>query len=214
MLFDLAAKNTIAQRFVAELRDVTIQQDRARFRRNLERIGEIMAYEISQTFDYQHVEVTTPLGKTDVPLPRHRIVLATILRAGLPLHHGLLHYFDDADNAFISAYRHHLPDHSFEIRLDYLSTPRLDDAVLILADPMLASGSSIIAALRSLSDFGKPFAIHIVSAIASRAGIENVQSAWPEAHIWAAAIDAELNAKAYIVPGLGDAGDLAFGLKI
>lgn len=214
MVFNLAAKNTIANRFIAELRDVEIQKDRLRFRRNLERIGEVLAYEISQSLGYSSSEVETPLGLAPVMLPSERIVLATILRAGLPFHQGMLHYFDQADNVFIAAFRKPHKDGSFEIQLDYVSTPYLDDCVLILADPMLATGASINLTLKELERFGKPAAVHIAAVIASTSGIEAVQKRWPLVHIWTGAIDEELTAKSYIVPGLGDAGDLAFGEKI
>lgn len=214
MVLNLSDKVSIANRFIAELRDVDIQQDRMRFRRNLERIGEILAYEISQKIHYEPMLVETPLGSTAIPIPADRIVLATILRAGLPLHQGLLHYFDQADNVFIAAFRKHHKDGSFEIQLDYVSTPNLEDAVLILADPMLATGASINLAIKELERYGKPKSIHIATVIASTAGVEAVTRRWPKAYIWAGAIDEELTAKSYIVPGLGDAGDLAYGEKL
>ncbi|MBL7807189.1 MAG: uracil phosphoribosyltransferase [Saprospiraceae bacterium] len=214
MVFNLSEKNTIANRFIAELRDLDIQQDRMRFRRNLERIGEILAYELSKKLHYEPVSVETPLGSATIPLPADKIVLATILRAGLPLHQGMLHYFDQADNVFIAAFRKHHKDGTFTIQLDYISTPHLEDCVLILADPMLATGASVNLALQELERFGKPTAVHIATVIASTTGIESIQKRWPKANIWAGAIDEELTAKSYIVPGLGDAGDLAFGEKI
>lgn len=214
MLFNLAAKNSIANRFVAELRNAETQQDRFRFRRNLERVGEVLAYEISQTLAYEPVEVETPLGIATVMLPAQRVVLATILRAGLPMHQGLLNYFDTADNVFIAAYRKHHKDGSFEIQLDYVSAPNLEGCVLILADPMLATGASANLALKELERFGKPAALHVATVIASTAGVEAVRRRWPKARIWAGAVDEELTAKSYIVPGLGDAGDLAFGEKV
>ncbi|MBN8680415.1 MAG: uracil phosphoribosyltransferase [Chitinophagales bacterium] len=214
MVLNLSDKVSIANRFIAELRDVDIQQDRMRFRRNLERIGEILAYEISQKIHYEPMLVETPLGSTAIPIPADRIVLATILRAGLPLHQGLLHYFDQADNVFIAAFRKHHKDGSFEIQLDYVSTPNLEDAVLILADPMLATGASINLAIKELERYGKPKSIHIATVIASTAGVEAVTRRWPKAYIWAGAIDEELTAKSYFVPGLGDAGDLAYGEKL
>lgn len=213
MLFNLATKDSVANRFIAELRSTETQQDRLRFRRNLERVGEVLAYEISQALGYEPMDVETPLGIATVRLPHQRIVLATILRAGLPLHQGLLNYFDQADNAFISAYRRHHKDGSFTIQLDYVSTPTLDGCVLILADPMLATGASVNLALKELERFGKPAAIHVATVIASTAGVEAVRRRWPKAGIWAGAIDEELTAKSYIVPGLGDAGDLAYGEK-
>lgn len=213
MAFNLSTFNSIANQFIAELRQVQIQQDRLRFRRNLERIGEILAYEISKTLDYHIVATETQLGVADMSVPSQRIVLATILRAGLPFHQGMLHYFDNADNAFISAYRRNHKDGSFEIQLDYVSAPELEGCVLILADPMLATGASINVALKELTRFGQPSAVHVAAVIASTAGIAAVKKAHPTAKIWAGAIDEELTAKSYIVPGLGDAGDLAFGGK-
>lgn len=213
MLTNLADQHSVANRFLAELRNVELQKDRLRFRRNLERIGEILAYEISKTLTYEPTEVETPLGVAAVPLPTDRVVLATILRAGLPFHQGMLHYFDHADNAFISAYRRQHKDGSFDIQLEYVSCGDLNDTVLILADPMLATGASVCLALKHLERHGKPKAIHIASVIASTAGVEAVQRQYPQAQLWLGAIDEELTAKAYIVPGLGDAGDLAYGDK-
>ena len=212
-LFNLAEKQSVANRFVAELRNIDIQKDRMRFRRNLERVGEVLAYEISKTLEYEPVVVDTPLGSTTPMLPSQRIVLATILRAGLPLHQGLLNYFDQADNAFISAYRRQHKDGSFTIQLDYISTPSIEDSILILADPMLATGASVNIALKELMRFGKPAVLHVVTVIASVAGVDAVRRQHPHAHIWAGAVDEELTAKSYIVPGLGDAGDLAYGEK-
>ncbi len=214
MVVNLSEKNSLANRFVAELRDVHIQKDRMRFRRNLERLGEVLAYEISRKLNYHEQEVETPLGLAKANLPNDRIVLATILRAGIPLHQGLLNYFDDAENAFISAYRRHHKDGSFEIALEYISCPDLNDAVLILCDPMLATGASIEVAAQALKRSGTPTQVHVVTAIASRQGIDYVRRTLPKAHIWAGAIDEELTAKSYIVPGLGDAGDLAYGPKL
>lgn len=213
MLTILSQKNSVASRFLAELRDVEIQKDRLRFRRNLERMGEVMAYEISQTLDYEQVEVETSLGTAAVWLPKNRIVVASILRAGLPLHQGFLNIFDDADNAFISAYRMHHKDGTFEIQLDSVSCPDLTDCTLILADPMLATGASIEIALREMKRFGKPAAVHIATVIGSAQGVHHIRRVFPKAKIWAGAVDEELTAKSYIVPGLGDAGDLAFGEK-
>ncbi|HRI60713.1 MAG TPA: uracil phosphoribosyltransferase, partial [Saprospiraceae bacterium] len=210
---NLAEKNSIANQFVAELRNVEIQKDRQRFRRNLERVGEVLAYEISQTLDYELFEVETPLGVAPLMLPTSRVVLGTVLRAGLPFHQGMLHYFDAADNAFVSAYRRHHKDGSFDIQLDYVSTPDLDGCVLILCDPMLATGASVNLALQELLRFGTPAAIHVATVIASSAGLDVVRRRYPKARIWAGAVDEELTAKSYIVPGLGDAGDLAYGDK-
>lgn len=214
MIHLLSEKNSIICQFIAEIRDEKIQQDRLRFRRNLERIGEMAAIEISKTMEYVNKEVITPLGTATVPVLKEQPIVGTILRAGLPLHQGVLNYFDHADNAFISAYRRHHKDGSFEIHLEYVSSPTIQDRVLILADPMLASGQSMVQTLRALIDRGRPSRIHIVTAIASTEGIEYVKAHLPfEFNLWAAAIDEELTAQAYIVPGLGDAGDLAFGTK-
>ncbi len=214
MLFNLSDHPSIANQFMAELRDVRIQQDRMRFRRNLERLGEVLAYEISKTLEYKTIEVETPLGIAQVQVPARQIVLGTILRAGLPMHNGMLSFFDGAGNAFISAYRMHHKDGSFEIRLEYVSAPDLNDKVLILCDPMLATGSSIDLALRELRRHGRPARVHIATAIASTYGVQFLQRTHPDADIWMGALDEELTAKSYIVPGLGDAGDLAFGSKV
>ncbi len=213
MITNLSDKNSIANRFIAELRDVDIQQDRLRFRRNLERLGEILAYEISQTLLYEPIDIETPLGIAPTMLPAQRVVLATILRAGLPVHEGMLHYFDQADNVFIAAFRRHHKDGTFDIQLDYVSAPDLTDTVLILCDAMLASGASVNLALQQLERFGTPAQIHVATIIASKAGKEAVQRRYPKAHLWMIALDEELTAKSFIVPGLGDAGDLAFGGK-
>ena len=196
------------------MRDIAIQKDRMRFRRNLERVGEIMAYEISKTLEYQEKEVETPLGIAKVQVPAEKIVLGTILRAGLPLHQGLLNVFDQADNAFISAYRKHHKDGTFEIKMEYVSCPDLTGAVLILTDPMLATGASMSLAIEGLADYGKPKIIHIVTAIAAESGVNHIRRLYPKTKIWAGAVDEELTAKSYIVPGLGDAGDLCFGEKM
>ncbi len=214
MIYNLSENNSIANRFIAELRDVNVQKDRLRFRRNLERIGEVMAYEISQKLNYQPKEVETPLGVAKVNLPSDRIVLATILRAGMPMHQGLINFFDDADNAFVSAYRRHHKDGTFEIALEYVSCPDLNGAVLILSDPMIATGASVELAVQALKRFGQPAQVHVATAIASRQGLEYLRRTMPLTKVWAGAIDDELTAKSYIVPGLGDAGDLAYGPKL
>jgi uracil phosphoribosyltransferase len=214
MIFNLSARETIANKFVAELRSVEVQQDRLRFRRNLERMGEILAYEISKTFDYEEFEVETPLGIANTLVPNNRIVIGTIMRAGLPLHQGLLNVLDDADNAFISAYRRHHKDGSFDIKLEYISCPNLDDSILILSDPMLATGESIVRTLRELMEYGTPKQVHVATVIAAAPGVEHVRRYFPKANLWIGAIDEELTAKSYIVPGLGDAGDLAYGEKL
>ena len=214
MVFNLSETNSIANRFIAELRDVKVQQDSMRFRRNLERIGEVIAYEISKTLSYQEIEVETPLGVATSSVPKQKLVLATILRAGLPLHQGLLHYFDDADNAFVSAYRKHHKDGTFDIRLEYVSCPNLDNRILVLCDAMLATGASMALTAKALLEFGQPSQIHFVTTIASTYGLDYLSRVFPKAYIWLGAIDEELTAKSYIVPGLGDAGDLSFGEKI
>lgn len=213
MITNFNESNSIINQFVAEIRNVEIQTDRLRFRRNLERIGEMMAYEISKTLDYEMFEVETPLGMAQVDLPSEPPVLATIMRAGLPMHQGFLNIFDTSENAFISAYRKHHKDGSFEIKIEYISCPSLEGKVLILIDPMLATGASIVGTLKHLEAYGKPKAVHIAVAIAAVDGINYVRRMCPNAKIWAGAIDEELTAKSYIVPGLGDAGDLAFGEK-
>ncbi len=215
MLFELGKENTIFNRFLSELRDEQIQKDPLRFRRNLQRLGEIFAYEISKTFVYTSKEITTPLGTAVMKLPEEEPVLATILRAGLPLHQGLLNYFDRADNAFVSAYRKYHKKGTFTIKLDYVSSPSIEDRILIVSDPMLASGGSLIAALNGLFAKGKPKHIHIVNVLASEEGIKSIKKRFSLKNIslWVGAIDDELTAKAFIVPGLGDAGDLAYGKK-
>ena len=214
MLHNFQTSNTLFNRFMAELRDVHIQKDSMRFRRNLERMGEIMAYEISKTMVYSNEIITTPLGEAECSLPVEQPVVATILRAGLPLHHGLMNYFDKADTAFAAAYRKHDTEDTFTISVDYVSSAKLDDRILILADPMLATGSSLVAVYKRLLTFGIPSQIHIVSAIASKTGLSYLRSRMPEnTRYWMGAIDDELTAQSYIVPGLGDAGDLAFGNK-
>ena len=210
----LNQSNSIINQFIAEIRDVEIQKDRMRFRRNLERIGEIAAIEISKQMPYVLKDVTTPLGIASVPVLAEQPVIGTILRAGLPLHQGLLNYFDQADNAFISAYRRHHKDGSFDIRLDYVSSPSIENRIMILADPMLATGSSLVATYRSMLEKGKPRHTHIVAALASMQGVDYVLKYMPDdVTLWLGAVDEELTAQAYIVPGLGDAGDLAFGIK-
>jgi uracil phosphoribosyltransferase len=214
MLVNLAEHYSVANRFVAELRNIEWQKDRLRFRRNLERLGEVFAYEISKTLTYEPYEIETPLGIANMDLPVQRVVIATILRAGLPLQQGLLNFFDTAESAFVAAYRRHHKDGTFEIQIDYVSAPDLNDCVLIVTDPMLATGASINVALRELMRFGEPAALHITAAIASTAGVDAVRRLYPQARLWLGAIDEELTAKGYIVPGLGDAGDLAYGEKI
>ena len=214
MIVNLSQQHSLISNWVGELRNVNVQTDRMRFRRNLERIGEVAAYEISKVLPFVEKEIQTPLGIAVHKVLKDQPVLATILRAGLPLHQGLLNYFDQGDNAFISAYRKHNKDGSFEISLDYVSCPELENRVVIISDPMLATGSSLVKTIHYLKDEGKPSAIHIVVAIACTVGIEYVLREEPSVTIWCGDIDDELTAKGYIVPGLGDAGDLAFGTKV
>jgi uracil phosphoribosyltransferase len=217
IVHNLSENNSILNQFIAEIRDINVHGDRLRFRKNIERIGEIMAYEISKTLNYKTVAVSTPLGVSLVSLPSDSIVLATILRAGLPFHHGFLEFFDKAENAFVSASRRYNKDHtSFEIAVEYLSSPSIEGKTLLIVDPMLATGGSLDLSYKALLTRGEPATIHIACTIASRQGIETVKKALPneKTTIWAAAIDPELNDRAYIVPGLGDAGDLAYGEKL
>ena len=214
-VYNLEKTDSVFNQFMAELRDANIQQDRMRFRRNLERIGEIMAYEISKTLDYEEEEVTTPLGIKEIRTMKEQPVIATILRAGLPFHNGMLNMFDHADNAFIAAYRKYDKNEDFEIKVEYYSSAEIDGKVLILCDPMLATGESIVKTLHGLTDDMTPKQIHIAVAVASQDGLDYVQSALSRlpVTIWVGSIDEELTARAYIVPGIGDAGDLAYGEK-
>ncbi|MGB0888552.1 MAG: uracil phosphoribosyltransferase [Vicingaceae bacterium] len=214
-IINLGKDNSVFNQFISEIRNIDVQNDRMRFRRNCERMGEIMAYEISKTFNYQTQSITTPLGISDIPLMIEQPVLATILRAGLPLHQGLLNYFDNADNAIVSAYRKHKKDGSFVIEAKYMASPSLDNRIVILSDPMLASGASMVEIYKLLLDKGTPKKLHIVALIASKEGIGFVERNLPEdTTLWVGAIDEELTAESYIVPGLGDAGDLAYGSKL
>jgi uracil phosphoribosyltransferase len=213
MVKNLSERHSLLSNWIGELRDTEIQRDRMRFRRNLERIGEVIAYEISRALPSAEKDISTPLGTSVCKVLREQPVLATILRAGLPLHQGMLNYFDRADNAFISAYRKHHGDGSFDIELEYLSCPSLDGRILIISDPMLATGASLVKTIQMLREEGKPAEVHVVAAIACTVGIEFVRREQPDVTIWCGAIDEELTAKGYIVPGLGDAGDLAFGEK-
>ena len=212
----LAETDSILSKFIWEIRDREIQKDRLRFRRNIERIGEVLGYELSKTLRYTKAEVETPLGSKEMQRFADEMVICSILRAGLPLHNGLLNYFDDASNAFISAYRKHKDEQDdFEIVVEYLATPELQNKVLLLADPMLATGQSLAAVFEVLKKQGMPKQIHVVSVIASEEGIDFIKKHFPEnTHLWVATIDEKLNAKGYIIPGLGDAGDLAYGGKL
>ncbi len=215
MIVNLSEQHSLVSNWVSELRDVNVQGDRMRFRRNLERIGEIAAYEISKELPWKIQETPTPMGIHESKVLVEQPVLATILRAGVPLHHGMMNYFDKADNAFISAYRKHHRDGSFEINLQYMSSPSLEDRIVIISDPMLATGASLVKTIQYIKNEGNPKAIHIVAAIACTVGIEFVhREAGNQIKIWCGDIDDELTAKGYIVPGLGDAGDLAFGIKL
>jgi len=212
----IAKENSILNKFLSEIRDLTIQKDSMRFRRNIERIGEVLGYELSKELHYSSEETKTPLGIKTTNLPVSNIVLCSILRAGLPLHNGLLNYFDDVENAFISAYRHHPNnDAAFEIVVEYFASPSIDDKIVFLVDPMLATGKSLVAVYEALQKYGTPKEIHIVSVIGAQEGIDYIKPFFPEnTNLWIADIDEQLNNKGYIIPGLGDAGDLAFGAKL
>jgi len=209
-------EQSIFNRFIAEIRDTSIQTDPMRFRRNIERMGEILAYEVSKTLPYETKNITTPLGIAEETVPSEEVVIASILRAGLPLHQGILNYFDRAENAFVSAYRKYNEKGDFDIHIEYISSPSLDDKIVLLSDPMLATGTSIELAYKALLHRGKPKHVHIVSLIASDAGVKYVQNIFKgePVTLWLGAVDADLNSKSYIIPGIGDAGDLAYGSKI
>lgn len=215
-IHNLTEENSILNTFISEMRDVNVQEDRMRFRRNIERIGEILGYEISKVLNYKSAIIKTPLGTCEMNIMNNDIVLCSILRAGVPLHNGLLNYFDNADNAFISAYRHHHenPD-SFEIVVEYSACPSLENKTLILADPMLATGQSLVATYEALKPFGNPKEVHLACVIGAQEGIDYIRKHFSkDTHLWIATVDPDLNEKGYIIPGLGDAGDLAFGEKL
>ncbi len=216
MINILGNQNSLLNQYIAEIRDVELQKDSMRFRRNMERLGEIFAYEISKHLEWQEKEVITPLGEANCKILKKQPVIGTILRAGLPMHGGILNFFDQAENAFISAYRKPHKNGSFTIQIEYASCPELDDKILILSDPMLATGASMVLTYKELLQKGKPAHTHIVSILASVEGVEYVKKHLPSGSftMWLGAVDDELTAKAYIVPGLGDAGDLAFGNKL
>lgn len=216
MVRNIGQQSSIFNQYIAEIRDSVIQQDSMRFRANMERMSAIVAYEISKQLDYETKEVTTSLGIAEVPVLKKYPVLATILRAGLPMHTGMLKIFDRSENAFVSAYRKHKKDGSFDVQVEYVSGPSLDDRDLIICDPMLATGSSLVLSYNALLTKGKPRHTHIVTLISSVQGVDYLRKSLPQTDvtIWVGAIDDELTAQAYIVPGLGDAGDLAFGSKI
>ena len=214
MVINLSEQHSLVSNWVAELRDTEVQTDRMRFRRNLERIAEVIGYEISKKMPWEEKEITTPLGTSNCKMLQEQPVLATILRAGLAMHNGLLNYFDKADNAFISAYRKHNLDGSFDIRLEYMSCPDIENRIIIVSDPMIATGSSLVKSIQFLKEEGTIKELHIVCAIACTVGIEYLLRAEPKATIWCGDIDDEITTKGYIVPGLGDAGDLAYGAKM
>ena len=215
-IHNLSQQNSVLNAFISEIRDLTVQKDQMRFRRNIERIGEILGYELSKVLHYKSSSVNTPLGTCNMNIIDNDIVLCSILRAGIPLHNGLLNYFDTAENAFISAYRHHPNDsENFEIIVEYLACPDLENKTLILADPMLATGRSMVTTFEALKPYGTPKEIHLVSTIGAQEGVDYVEKHFgKDAHLWIAAVDKTLNKKGYIVPGLGDAGDLSFGEKL
>jgi uracil phosphoribosyltransferase len=215
MIHNLGDQNSILNQFMVEIRDEKIQKDPMRFRRNLERVGEVLAYEISKTLNYHSVEVRTPLATAEIQVISEPIVLATILRAGLPIHQGFLNYFDQAENAFISAFREYEKDGTFNIRFEHISSPSVHKKVVILCDPMIATGASVLLAYKALMEKGTPTHVHIAALIASKEGVEYLRKNLPmkKTTIWLGAMDDELTSKSYIVPGLGDAGDLAFGSK-
>lgn len=215
MVINLSTEHSLVSNWVSELRDVEIQQDRMRFRKNLEKIASVCAYEISKKLPWIEKEVVTPLGTSQCKVLEQQPVLATILRAGLAMHSGLLDFFERADNAFISAFRkHNKNDGTFEISLDYISCPDVEGRIVIISDPMLATGASLVKTIQFIRAEGLPSEIHVVCALACTVGIEYVLRAEPKAIIWCGDIDDELTAKGYIVPGLGDAGDLAYGAKV
>ncbi len=216
MIREIGKVGSLFNQFLSELRDKDIQRDRMRFRKNMEMIGEIFAYEISKEMSYHEKEITTPLGVATMKIISDKPVLATILRAGLPLHQGLLNFFNTADCSFVSAYRKYKKNGKFEIKMDYISSTSLDNRVLIVSDPMLATGGSMSTSIKSLLENGKPKHIHVVCLVASEEGLSVIKRNFSLQNItiWVGAIDDELTAKAYIVPGLGDAGDLAFGTKM
>ncbi len=214
MIHNLSNTNSILGNFLSEIRNIEIQNDSMRFRRNLERIAEVIGYELTKKMEFETISVSTPLGKAEVNVLKHQPVLATILRAGLGMHQGLLNYFDTAESAFVSAYRKHTTIEDFDIHVEYLASPDLTNKVVIISDPMLATGASMVTVYKALLKQGKPSKIYVVAAIASQDALDYVKKHLPETtEIWVGAVDEELTAQSYIVPGLGDAGDLAYGVK-
>ena len=216
IIHDFSKQKSILNQFISELRDVTIQKDQMRFRRNIERIGEVMSYELSKELNYKSKTVETPLGTKNVLEPINELVICSVLRAGFPLHQGVLNYFDAAENAFISAYRHHPDDgDEFEVIVKYFASPSLDNKILVITDPMLATGKTMENVLKVLKAHGTPKQIHIISVIGSKEGIDYIKPIFADnTHLWISAIDDDLNRRGYIVPGLGDAGDLSYGVKL
>lgn len=214
-IINFGLEKSLLSEYLMEMRNVDVQHDPLRFRRNLERVGEIMAYEISKSLKYRKEKVQTPLAITECDVIDEKVVLATIFRAGIPFHQGFLNFFDHAENAFVSAYRKYKEKENFEVCIEYLASPCLDDKVLVLCDPMLATGASMELSYRALLTKGNPAHIHVASVIASRAAIDYIKSTFPEDRttVWVGVIDDEINSHSYIVPGLGDAGDLAYGVK-
>ena len=216
IIHNFETQNSILNQFIAEIRDINVQKDAMRFRKNIERIGEILSYELSKALTYNNKTIQTPLGSKKMSLCENELVLCSVLRAGLPLHQGLLNYFDKAENAFISAYRHH-PRRSdeFEVIVKYFASPSLSNKILVLTDPMLATGKTLENTFKALKSHGMPKQIHIISVIGSKEGVNYIKKIFPkDTHLWIATIDEKLNNKGYIIPGIGDAGDLAFGVKL
>lgn len=215
-IHNLSQQNSVLNTFISEIRDVSVQKDKMRFRKNIERIGEVLGYEMSKVLNYSASEIKTPLGTSKIDLISNRMVICSILRAGIPLHNGLLNYFDTSENAFISAYRHHQQNSDdFEIIVEYLACPDLENKTLILADPMLATGQSMVTTFEALKPFGTPKDIHLISVIGAQEGVDYLKTHFTDdTHLWIATIDDALNDKGYIVPGLGDAGDLSYGKKL
>lgn len=216
IVHNFETENSLLHQFISEIRDTSIQQDSMRFRRNIERVGEVLSYEFSKILNYHEKIVQTPFGTKKMSLPNEQLVFCSVLRAGLPLHQGILNYFDTAENAFISAYRFHRDGQdTFEVIVNYFASPSLNEKILVLTDPMLATGKTLENVMKALKEYGKPKQIHIFSVLGSKQGIEHITKIFPEnTHLWIAAVDNDLNSKGYIIPGLGDAGDLAFGPKL
>lgn len=216
IVHDFSKQNSLINQYIREMRDVNIQKDSLRFRKNVERVGELLAYEMSKSLTYKATTVKTPLGTKEMSIPTDKIVLCSVLRAGLPLHQGILNVFDNVENAFISAYRHHPNgEDDFEVQVEYLAAPSIEGKTLILADPMLATGRTFENVLRALKTHGNPKKIHIISIIGAKAGIFLADTVFPsETELWIAAVDDQLNERGYIVPGLGDAGDLCYGTRL